>query len=173
MREEWRDAVGFEGYQVSNLGNVRNVRLGTLLKGTEEPQGYRRVRAGSPVAPRSPSATSRAGHSGRCPGYSPGSPRTPPRRATPLACPPPVCSGRPSRPVHVIHRTHAANPRGRRGGVSSGGPFQSGEPDVKKYAVRLEPTMVENLRRDPARLRRGRAHRNQKSPRRNMPRAPN
>ena len=42
--EIWKDIEGYEGYyQVSNLGNVKNVRNNNILKGDLNSTGYRRV----------------------------------------------------------------------------------------------------------------------------------
>ena len=44
MMEEWRAVPGYEGlYEVSNKGNVRNVRRNTLLRLTKTNNGYIRV----------------------------------------------------------------------------------------------------------------------------------
>ena len=44
MVEEWRDVVGFEGvYQVSNIGNVRNVKTGKYRAKQTTPEGYKFV----------------------------------------------------------------------------------------------------------------------------------
>ena len=44
MMEEWRAVPGYEGlYEVSNIGNVRNVRKNTLLRLTKTNNGYIRV----------------------------------------------------------------------------------------------------------------------------------
>ena len=44
MMEEWRAVPGYEGlYEVSNIGNVRNVRRNTLLRLTKTNNGYIRV----------------------------------------------------------------------------------------------------------------------------------
>lgn len=41
LYEEWRDVVGFEGcYAVSNLGRVRNVKTGTILRTPPNNLGY-------------------------------------------------------------------------------------------------------------------------------------
>lgn len=42
--EEWKNIIGYEGlYEVSNKGNVRNVRRNTLLKLSKNYYGYIRV----------------------------------------------------------------------------------------------------------------------------------
>ena len=42
--EEWKNVIGYEGlYEVSNMGNVRNVRRNTLLKLSKNKYGYIRV----------------------------------------------------------------------------------------------------------------------------------
>lgn len=44
MMEEWRAVPGYEGlYEVSNMGNVRNVRRNTLLRLSKTNYGYIRV----------------------------------------------------------------------------------------------------------------------------------
>ena len=44
MMEEWRAVPGYEGlYEVSNIGNVRNVRRNTLLRLQKTNKGYIRV----------------------------------------------------------------------------------------------------------------------------------
>lgn len=44
MREIWRDIPDYEGkYQVSNMGNVRNIIRGKNLKGRLDMYGYYRV----------------------------------------------------------------------------------------------------------------------------------
>lgn len=44
MMEEWRAVPGYEGlYEVSNMGNVRNVRRNTLLKLSKTNDGYIQV----------------------------------------------------------------------------------------------------------------------------------
>lgn len=40
MDEVWKDVVGYEGlYQVSNLGQVRSVMLGRVLRATPDERG--------------------------------------------------------------------------------------------------------------------------------------
>ena len=42
--EEWKNVIGYEGlYEVSNIGNVRNVRRNTLLKLSKTNYGYIQV----------------------------------------------------------------------------------------------------------------------------------
>ena len=42
--EEWKNVIGYEGlYEVSNMGNVRNVRRNTLLKLSKTNYGYIQV----------------------------------------------------------------------------------------------------------------------------------
>ena len=42
--EEWKNVIGYEGlYEVSSIGNVRNVRRNTLLKLSKTNNGYIRV----------------------------------------------------------------------------------------------------------------------------------
>ena len=42
--EEWKNVIGYEGlYEVSNIGNVRNVRRNTLLKLSKNNYGYIQV----------------------------------------------------------------------------------------------------------------------------------
>lgn len=44
MNEVWKDIVGYEGlYQVSNLGNVKNIKRNKLLSLKPKKQGYVRV----------------------------------------------------------------------------------------------------------------------------------
>lgn len=44
QKETWKDIVGYEGiYQVSTLGNVRNIKRGNMLKGRLDMYGYYRV----------------------------------------------------------------------------------------------------------------------------------
>lgn len=44
MMEEWKEIPGYEGlYEVSNQGNVRNVRRNTLLRLSKTNNGYKRV----------------------------------------------------------------------------------------------------------------------------------
>lgn len=42
-KEEWRQVVGFEDYEVSSLGSVRNIETGRLLTGYTDKGGYIRV----------------------------------------------------------------------------------------------------------------------------------
>ena len=42
MKEEWKDIPEFEGfYQVSNFGNVKNIKTNHILKGGDNGRGYR------------------------------------------------------------------------------------------------------------------------------------
>ncbi len=43
MTEIWKDIVGYENYQISNLGNVKNKTLDIILKPRTEKDGYLRV----------------------------------------------------------------------------------------------------------------------------------
>lgn len=44
MKEKWKDVKGFEGiYQISNLGNVRNIKTSKFLKPSPNKSGYLRV----------------------------------------------------------------------------------------------------------------------------------
>jgi hypothetical protein len=44
MNEEWRDVVGYAGiYEVSNLGRVKNVKSGRILKSRQDKRGYVRA----------------------------------------------------------------------------------------------------------------------------------
>ena len=44
MEEIWKNINGFDGdYQVSNLGQVRSVKLGRVLKATPDVRGLCRV----------------------------------------------------------------------------------------------------------------------------------
>lgn len=44
MDEIWKDILGYEGnYQISNLGNVKNIKTGRILKGRLDKYGYYRV----------------------------------------------------------------------------------------------------------------------------------
>lgn len=44
MEENWKDIEGYEGlYQVSNLGRVKRVTTGRVLKGCKDKDGYLRV----------------------------------------------------------------------------------------------------------------------------------
>ena len=44
MMEEWKEIPGYEGlYEVSNMGNVRNVRRNTLLRLSKDCYGYTQV----------------------------------------------------------------------------------------------------------------------------------
>lgn len=40
MTEEWRKIKGFDNYEVSNKGNVRNIKTNRLLKIAYQPSGY-------------------------------------------------------------------------------------------------------------------------------------
>lgn len=40
---EWRDTVGYQGYEVSSMGEVRNKLTGRILKGWIRPSGHRSV----------------------------------------------------------------------------------------------------------------------------------
>ena len=40
MTEEWRTIKGFDNYEVSNKGNVRNIKTNRLLKIAYQPSGY-------------------------------------------------------------------------------------------------------------------------------------
>lgn len=45
MKEEWKDIVGYEGlYQVSDLGNVRNIVTNKMLSAVKITNGYLAVR---------------------------------------------------------------------------------------------------------------------------------
>ena len=45
MNEMWKDIEDYEGlYQVSNLGNVKNIKTNKILKPEETPKGYLRIR---------------------------------------------------------------------------------------------------------------------------------
>lgn len=44
--EEWREIVGFPSYRVSNLGRVRNVTTGRVLRPADDGHGYLRVNLG-------------------------------------------------------------------------------------------------------------------------------
>lgn len=45
MKEEFRPIKGYEGlYEVSNLGNVRNVKTGRILKSFDNKRGYLTIR---------------------------------------------------------------------------------------------------------------------------------
>jgi len=46
MTEQWKKVRGHCGYEVSDLGNVRNVRTGKILKLTNDGRGYLRVDLG-------------------------------------------------------------------------------------------------------------------------------
>ena len=51
--EIWKDIQDYEGYyQISNLGNVRNVKTGKILVGDTNNIGYRRITLYSPVKKR-------------------------------------------------------------------------------------------------------------------------
>ena len=41
--EYWRNIIDYENYEISNLGNVRNIKLNKLLKGSINKGGYRRI----------------------------------------------------------------------------------------------------------------------------------
>jgi hypothetical protein len=41
--EEWRSIAAYDNYQVSNIGQVKNVKTGKILKGTVTPAWYTRV----------------------------------------------------------------------------------------------------------------------------------
>ena len=44
MMEEWKEIPGYEGlYEVSNMGNVRNIRRNTLLRLSKDCYGYTQV----------------------------------------------------------------------------------------------------------------------------------
>lgn len=44
MQELWKDVKGFEGYyQVSNLGNIKSLKTGLLMKQQPDQKGYRRI----------------------------------------------------------------------------------------------------------------------------------
>lgn len=44
MNEIWKDINGYEGlYQVSNLGNVKNIKTGRILKNRKNTKGYLQV----------------------------------------------------------------------------------------------------------------------------------
>lgn len=43
INEEWRSISGYENYQVSNIGRVRNVSTGRILKECPDNRGYLRV----------------------------------------------------------------------------------------------------------------------------------
>ena len=40
MKEEWRTIKGFDNYEVSNKGNVRNIKTNRQLKIAYQPSGY-------------------------------------------------------------------------------------------------------------------------------------
>jgi len=41
--EEWRSITGYENYEISNKGRVKNVSKGTVMKGNLSDEGYARV----------------------------------------------------------------------------------------------------------------------------------
>lgn len=41
--EEWKDIIGFDNYQISNYGNVRNNSTNRILKQTIDKNGYVRL----------------------------------------------------------------------------------------------------------------------------------
>ncbi len=43
MKEEYRKIEGFDNYQISNLGNVKNIKTGRILKGGKGKRGYLNV----------------------------------------------------------------------------------------------------------------------------------
>lgn len=43
MEEIWKDIKDFPNYQVSNLGNVRNIKRGTTMKPIYDNNGYKKV----------------------------------------------------------------------------------------------------------------------------------
>ena len=51
--EIWKDIEGYEGYyQISSMGNVKNVKANKLLLGDVNRVGYKRVILCSPVKKR-------------------------------------------------------------------------------------------------------------------------
>ena len=46
--EEWKPIVGYENYEVSNLGQVRNVKSGRILKPQMDKDGYLRLELQNP-----------------------------------------------------------------------------------------------------------------------------
>jgi hypothetical protein len=49
MEEEWRSILGYENYEVSDLGKVRNVKSGRILKPQLVKDGYLRLELRNPV----------------------------------------------------------------------------------------------------------------------------
>jgi hypothetical protein len=47
MKETWKTVIGFESYEVSDLGNVRRQSSSRLLKPTPDKDGYLTVKVGS------------------------------------------------------------------------------------------------------------------------------
>ncbi len=43
MKEQWRTIPTFETYEASNLGRIRNIKTGTILKPNRNCKGYRHV----------------------------------------------------------------------------------------------------------------------------------
>ena len=43
MEEEYKSIVDFENYEVSNFGNVRNIKTGRILKPSIDSHGYYKV----------------------------------------------------------------------------------------------------------------------------------
>ena len=41
--EEYKQIIDFDNYEVSNLGNVRNIKTGRILKGKDDTHGYLKV----------------------------------------------------------------------------------------------------------------------------------
>ena len=51
--EIWKDIIGYEGYyQISNLGNVKNIQTNKILIGDTNNLGYRRVTLYTPIKKR-------------------------------------------------------------------------------------------------------------------------
>lgn len=53
MKEIWKDIKDYEGYyQISNFGNVKNIKTNRILTGDTNSAGYRRVILYTPVKKR-------------------------------------------------------------------------------------------------------------------------
>lgn len=50
--EQWKDIIGYDNYQISNFGNVRNVQTNKVLIGDTNNIGYRRVTLYKPIKKR-------------------------------------------------------------------------------------------------------------------------
>lgn len=52
MNEEWKTISGYESYQISNFGKVKNILTNSILSGDTNSSGYKRVILYTPIKKR-------------------------------------------------------------------------------------------------------------------------